>query len=236
MVAIPYMQSCAYLLPVALLSWSLLAHPAYLLSLLGHTDVPPGSLIRWANASDLHNEHCIVSTQAEACEDVKIHHSSSTAFIACGDAHARSFYYPPSGLHDAAGRPSDTWKEKLFTYDIKSKRTTELKLEGLEGDFISHGIDIVDVDSPDGLAQVHILAVNHARTGDSISIFNHVLGSNTAQLVKDVKHSGIRTANGVAATGPLSVFHDHHQGDPLIIVEVRSTSQTITHSQVELEY
>ena len=51
--------------------------------------------------------------------------------------------------------------------------------------------------------QIHIFAVNHARSGDSISIFSHSLGSDSVQLVKDVKHPGIKNANGVAAAGRL---------------------------------
>jgi arylesterase / paraoxonase len=51
--------------------------------------------------------------------------------------------------------------------------------------------------------QIYIFAVRHARGGDSISIFSHQLGSDTVKLVKDVKHSGIKTANSVAAVGPL---------------------------------
>jgi hypothetical protein len=51
--------------------------------------------------------------------------------------------------------------------------------------------------------QVHIFAVNHGRTGDSIEIFWHRLGSDSLTLVKSVRHGRIKTANGVAATGPL---------------------------------
>lgn len=138
-----------------------------------------------------------------ACEDVKIHFASGTAFAACGDPEARTSYYPPSGRHDASSRPADSWQEKLFKYDIESKTTTELRIEGLDGDFITHGLDILDVADEDGQQRIHIFAVNHARKGDSISIFRHILGSDSVQLLQDVRHTGIKTANGVAATGPL---------------------------------
>lgn len=51
--------------------------------------------------------------------------------------------------------------------------------------------------------QIRIFAVNHARDGDSIAIFDHKLGSDVVELVKNVKHPNIKTANGVVARGPL---------------------------------
>jgi len=141
--------------------------------------------------------------QADACEDLKIHFSSGTVFAACGNPEARTKWYPPSGRHNADDRAAETWQEKLFKYDIVTKKTTELKLEGLEGDFITHGLDIMDIEEEAGHPSIHIFAVNHARAGDRITILSHVLGSDSAQVIKEVKHKGVRNANGVAATGPL---------------------------------
>ena len=51
--------------------------------------------------------------------------------------------------------------------------------------------------------QIYIFAVNHGRPGDTIVIFSHKIGTDSVQVVKSVKHPNIKTANGVAAAGPL---------------------------------
>lgn len=59
--------------------------------------------------------------------------------------------------------------------------------------------------------KLHIFAVNHQRGGDSITIFSHILGTNTLKFVKDVKHKNLKTPNEVTAAGPYSFFisNDH---------------------------
>ncbi|KAL1967005.1 hypothetical protein VTN77DRAFT_3529 [Rasamsonia byssochlamydoides] len=83
-------------------------------------------------------------------------------------------------------------------------------IEGLEGDFVTHGIDIYNF--PDDSKKIHLFAVKHARDGDSIAIFSHVLGTDVLQLVRNVKHPNIKTANGVVATGLLDFYitNDHY--------------------------
>ncbi|KAK2792875.1 hypothetical protein FQN52_002553 [Onygenales sp. PD_12] len=166
------------------------------------------ALTRYSNHGPVNNQKCVVKYEANACEDVKIHFASSTAFIACGDPEGRSHWYPPSNARDAAGRSNETFREDLFKYDIKKGRTTKLRIEGLVGDFISHGIDVYGLEGED---KVHIFAVNHGRGGDSVVILSHQLGSDSVQVVKEVRHQGIKTANGVAANGPLDFFitNDH---------------------------
>ncbi|TFK47145.1 paraoxonase 2 [Heliocybe sulcata] len=177
---------------------------------IGKAKIDPASITRWANSSALNNQRCVVHREADACEDVKIHFPSSTAFVSCGDPEQRMQWYPCSGRHNARGRRENSFKEHLFKYDIKSKRTTKLRVLGLEGDFITHGIDIYSF--PDDPSKVHIFAVNHGRGGDTIVIFSHALGSDSVELVKNVRHPGIYNANGVAARGPLDFYitNDHH--------------------------
>lgn len=114
----------------------------YLPSLLGRTEIDYTRLLRWANSGPLNNQDCVVNRVADACEDSVIHYPSSTAFLACGNPSERSAWYPAAGAHNASGRTS--FRESLFKYDIKTGRTTELRIEGLEGDFVTHGIDLLE--------------------------------------------------------------------------------------------
>lgn len=67
--------------------------------------------------------------------------------------------------------------------------------------------------------QIHLFAVNHARKGESIVLFSHVLGSDTLTFIRDFSHPLIKTPNAVAATSLSSFFitNDHYfyGGGPL---------------------
>jgi len=65
----------------------------------GHVAIPPARLLRWADSADANNAHCASPASllreagggvADACEDVAIHHASSTAILACGHPRART--------------------------------------------------------------------------------------------------------------------------------------------------
>ncbi|KAL1862861.1 hypothetical protein VTK73DRAFT_6600 [Phialemonium thermophilum] len=179
---------------------------------IGRVHIDKSKLVRWADSPALNNGACVVDQTADACEDVVVHFASSTAFVACGDPRGRTYWYPPAGQRDAAGRAAvSSFREKLFKHDIKTGKTVELELRGVDGDFVTHGLDLWA--SPEDPTKVHLFAVRHARDGDSISIFSHTLGTDVAELVRDVKHANIRTANGVAAVGELYV--DPHPLSPL---------------------
>ncbi|KAH0833570.1 Pon2 [Fonsecaea pedrosoi] len=188
--------------------------------LVGRVEIDKTRLVRWENSSALNNHDCQVIKAANACEDVKIHFPSHTAFLSCGDPVERTHWYPCAGVRTVSLRAESSFREQLFKHDLETGQTTELQIKGLEGDFITHGIDIFPL--PEEASRIHIFAVNHARSGDSIAIFAHTLGSDEVELVKNVKHPNIKTANGVAATGPLDFFvtNDHYfAGGPLRTME-----------------
>lgn len=110
---------------------------------LRHTDRTE-ALTQWSNHSRLNSLNCKVHYETNACEDLSIHWPSSTAFIACGDPLERALWYPPSLAYNASGRSEESFREKLFKYDIKSKKTTRLRIDGLQGDFVNHGIDVYE--------------------------------------------------------------------------------------------
>ncbi|ERS97294.1 hypothetical protein HMPREF1624_06626 [Sporothrix schenckii ATCC 58251] len=179
----------------------------------GHMHIDKaGRLQQWAASRPLNNGACVVETAANACEDVVVHAASSTVFAACGDPRGRAHWYPPAGQRDARGRLAvgSSFRETLFKHDLQSGVTTELRIEGVEGDFVTHGVDIWS--SPDDPSTIHIFAVRHTRTGDSVSIFSHKLGTDTVVLVRDVRHPNIKTANGVAAVGLFEFYvtNDHY--------------------------
>ncbi|KAK5379193.1 hypothetical protein LTS13_004085 [Exophiala xenobiotica] len=193
-----------------LLSFLLYSQSASLWRLTGRVNIDKTRLVRWENSTALNSDNCKVYHEANACEDVKVHFASSTAFLACGDPLERTHWYPCAGVRTVERRAETSFREFLFKHDLKTGKTTELDIQGLEGDFITHGIDILPV--AENSSKIHIFAVNHARDGDSIAIFLHELGSNVVELVKNVRHPNIKTANGVAAIGPLEFYvtNDHY--------------------------
>ncbi|KAH8808639.1 paraoxonase 2 [Xylogone sp. PMI_703] len=195
---------------VLLFSAVLYNQSSYLWKLAGRVEIDKTRLIRWENSTQLNNDNCQVFDAANACEDVRIHSASQTAFLACGDPFERTHWYPPACVRTVSRRSKTSFREYLFKHELKTGRTTQLQIKGLEGDFVTHGIDIFQ--SLQDSSMIHIFAVNHAREGDSIAIFNHTMGSDVVELVKNVKHPNIKTANGVAATGLLEFYvtNDHY--------------------------
>lgn len=189
-----------YFIAIAAAVSLLSIYPPSLPNLVGRAHIDANKLLKWQHSSPINNKHCIVSRTANACEDVAIHYPSGTAFLACGDPLERTRWYPPSGPKDAGARSEASFREFLFSYDIVKGTTTQLKIEGLEGDFVTHGLDVYQ--GPDK-SVVHVFAVRHARDGDSIAVFSHQLGSDTVRLVKNVRHAAIRNANAVVAVGDL---------------------------------
>ncbi|KAK5050504.1 hypothetical protein LTR84_003785 [Exophiala bonariae] len=182
----------------------------FLWKLIGQANIDKSRLVKWENSEPLNNGNCQVIKEMNACEDVKIHYASNTAFLACGDPLERRNWYPCAGMRDSTKRSEASFRETLFKYDLISGKPTELQLHGLEGDFITHGIDIFS--TPGDPSKVHIFAVNHAREGDSILIFSHELGSDVVELESKVRHPNIKTANGVVATGSREFYvtNDHY--------------------------
>jgi arylesterase / paraoxonase len=122
--------------------------------LLGRVSIDKTRLVRWENSTQLNNHDCRVLSEVSACEDVKIHARSGTAFLACGDSVERTRWYPCAGVRDAHLRSEDSFREKLFKYDLQSGVTTELKIRGLVGDFITHGIDVYELpDDPETVSR-----------------------------------------------------------------------------------
>jgi len=160
------------------------------------------------NHEPLNNDKCWTNSVGQACEDVRIHHPSSEAFLACGYPETRNVFYPPLNRHDTAS--ATTYREYFLKYDIKTNTTIPLTIEGLDPshDLILHGIDLVD----DGSSRIHLFAVNHGRQGEAILLFSHVVGSNVLSFVREFKHPKIKTPNAVAATSLSSFFisNDHY--------------------------
>ncbi|KAF9890079.1 hypothetical protein FE257_006240 [Aspergillus nanangensis] len=229
--SVPGMEWRGYLYSAVLLALLATILPVSLIGgLIGKTQIDKKMLVRWADRMPLNNQNCVVSKVADACEDVAIHYATNTAFLACGYGKERALWHPGAGMRSAKLRSERSFRESLFKYDIRSGETVELIVVGLDGDFVTHGIDIFQLPNDENKVRflggllprkddctiihvltptlkIHIFAVRHAREGESVSIFEHELGSNVVRLIRDVKHPGIRTANGVAA---FYVTNDHY--------------------------
>lgn len=140
------MARTTFTLLLPLLAFFLYSQSAYLWKLAGRVEIDKTRLVRWENSTAVNSDRCEVIQTAHACEDVKIHHASSTAFLACGDPLERTHWYPCAGVRTLPLRSESSFREQLFKYDLKTGRTTELQLKGLQGDFITHGIEIYPLD------------------------------------------------------------------------------------------
>ncbi|KAI8932342.1 hypothetical protein NX059_010535 [Plenodomus lindquistii] len=184
------------------------AQQAFFDAIGGRVDPPAGSNLREYGA--LNNDRCWKQFDAEACEDVKIHEASSTAFLACGSLAQREIWYPPlERRNTSAPQP---YVEYFMKYDIERNVSMRMQIEGLpEGaDLVLHGFDLRQVEGDP--SEIQIFAVNHARQGELITIFNHTLGSDTLRFVKSYSHPAIKSPNQVTAAGPSSFFtgNDHY--------------------------
>ncbi|CAK7227289.1 hypothetical protein SCUCBS95973_006489 [Sporothrix curviconia] len=198
--------------------WCYLNFVTILEATAGRITIDPARLQRWENLPDVANGACVVDTVANACEDVNVHAASSTAFLACGDPAGRVQWFPSSRFQLASNRA--TFREQFFKFDLKTNTRTELKLDmnGLlpdDHDIVTHGLDIFPAgEKKDDKKNDKILvfAVNHARSGDAILIFEHTLGTDVLRLVREVRHPAIKSANSVAAIGPRSFYitNDHY--------------------------
>ncbi|KAH7074789.1 paraoxonase 2 [Paraphoma chrysanthemicola] len=144
-----------------------------------------------------------------ACEDVKFHYPTNTAFLACGNLTNRMEWYPAGGFF--APPKNKVYHEYFLKYDVDSNVTTRLSIENWnpEEDLVLHGLDIWQSEQKD---ELFVYAVNHKQSGESIALFSHTLGTNTLHLVKQYTHRLIRTPNQVTAAGPREFFitNDHY--------------------------
>ncbi|KAL1838485.1 hypothetical protein VTJ49DRAFT_2623 [Mycothermus thermophilus] len=160
------------------------------------------------------------------CEDLHYYAPSGTIFTACEDeANVRFRWFPPLANFDdpeLGGRSQGS----IHVIDPKTFTSRRLKLEGFEGPFVTHGIDVIpDPEAADGPA-VYIIAINHVPetqpSGEKgpyahsqLEIFHHVLGSSSAQHLRTVWHPLIRTPNDIFARNPNSIYvsNDHRYRD-----------------------
>ncbi|KAI1628209.1 paraoxonase 2 [Exophiala viscosa] len=163
-----------------------------------------------ASHGPLNNDKCWTNPVGQACEDVRIHHDSGVAFLACGYPETRSVFYPPLNLYDTVGASS--YREYFLKYDIKTNTTMPLMIDGLDAshDLILHGIELYIPKDDD--SKIYLFAVNHGRRGEEILLFSHILGSNTLTFERSFKHPKVKTPNAVAPIGLDSFFitNDHY--------------------------
>lgn len=150
---------------IPLIALAIYSQAGYLWKLVGQVDVDKARLVRWENSTALNNGDCKVVHAADACEDVKIHYPSQTAFLACGNPIERTHWYPCAGVRTVERRAESSFREQLFKYDLQTGKTTALELHGLEGDFVTHGIDILPVSEDSSkvpLSPSNILLISQA--------------------------------------------------------------------------
>ncbi|UNI21303.1 hypothetical protein JDV02_007304 [Purpureocillium takamizusanense] len=165
--------------------------------------------------------------QTTHCEDLHHHQASGLLFTACeNDATVRHRWFPPLTILDSPEVLTNATRGTLKVIDPKSLAVQALRLEGFDGPFVTHGIDVIDDPQRAPGEAVYIFAVNHVPNRDHfvkgnssapksrsvVEIFHHVLGSDSAQHLRSVWDALIDTPNDVYALSPTSFFvtNDHY--------------------------
>ncbi|OAL36341.1 hypothetical protein AYO20_04499 [Fonsecaea nubica] len=136
------------------LSGILYAYPYPVLNLYGGRATDAKIHTTWLHHGPVNNDKCWTNslstdgcicadhvrqttTVGQACEDVRIHHDSATAFLACGYPETREAFYPPMNRHDTES--AATYHEYFVKYDIKVRNVnhkqnpSSLTIPGAEG-------------------------------------------------------------------------------------------------------
>lgn len=168
------------------------------------------------------------------CEDVHLH--SGLLYTACEDSYTPRFsWFPGLGvLHDPLTASKS--RGSIHVIDPKTFKSKRLELEGFEGPFITHGIDVIA--DPEDKDSAYIFAVNHVpnpeylqhvvdgnkdafggnKAASQVEIFHHRIGSSTVKYVRSISHALIQTPNDIVALSPTSFYvtNDHHYREGLM--------------------
>ncbi|CAG8638074.1 15819_t:CDS:2 [Gigaspora rosea] len=128
------------------------------------------------------------------CEDIKIHHTSGLAYLACGDEEGRTQWWPPTAVrNNYSYQPRDTF----YVYNIETNKLTPLTLKNFadDEDFSLHGFGMYEDPSEHDI--IYFFVINHKRTGSVVELFKHKINSFELYHLKTFKHALIRNPNNV---------------------------------------
>ncbi|KAJ3342811.1 hypothetical protein HDU93_000941 [Gonapodya sp. JEL0774] len=151
---------------------------------------------------------CKVDPRVSGCEDMAIHHSSGTVFMACGDPTNRLKWFPPI-LPMCTDKNAAGNRDTPYKYDPETATLTPLKLKHYDGDLRLHGLSLYQEDEEPGKVWLHF--VNHRGSGSCVTMFKHFLGTDELDHVGTVCNDLIVSPNDVAATSRNSFYvtNDH---------------------------
>ncbi|KAI8872628.1 calcium-dependent phosphotriesterase [Ramicandelaber brevisporus] len=147
----------------------------------------------------------------EGCEDIDIHHSTGTMYLACGSQAERRRFFPPAGIVSKAYTAGH--KDAVFAFNPRTSVITRLELPVQTSEFRAHGIGVIE--DPEDPEAAIVMLVNHyspaeaaslaSRTGDNrtevtaIEIYRHVPNSGKHQLehLETIQHPLLRHANSI---------------------------------------
>ncbi|CAG8446033.1 10609_t:CDS:2, partial [Dentiscutata heterogama] len=130
--------------------------------------------------------------KVKLCEDIKIHHASGLAYLACGDEQSRkAISWPPPIDKNIPLRGA------FYVYNIKTDKLTPLILKNFadEEDFSLHGFGIYE--SPTEPNNLYFFIINHKRTGSVVELFKHKIDTFELNYLKTFKHNLIYNPNNV---------------------------------------
>ncbi|PKS12582.1 hypothetical protein jhhlp_000790 [Lomentospora prolificans] len=215
-----------------------------------------------------HLENTVIANAADfvkiedtaQCEDVHFHETSGLLFTACEDTVVpRSKWFPPLANFADPGVVGNA-QGSIHIIDPKTLKSKRLGIQGYDGPFVTHGIDIV-ADPKEPKDAIYIFAVNHvpnpeyvlaAKVGKAsqnaesipekshsrIELFHYVLGDSSVKHVRTISHPLIQTPNDIYAVSPSSIFvtndHFYREGHMRALEDVlfRAKWSTTVHLQI----
>ncbi|RKP24143.1 hypothetical protein SYNPS1DRAFT_30088 [Syncephalis pseudoplumigaleata] len=188
----------------------------------------------------LNTDRCnhVVHPRVEGCEDMVVDHAAGIVYMACGSVENRLRWWPPLDHHDRRNLTDE--QDPIFIYHLKTGKLEALPIAGFDGELHLHGIALWKP-GPDGLAATTpltaadppavLMLINHAYTGSTIEIFEHILpstpstsGVGVLRHVETVKDPLIHAPNSVHPVSRRSFYvtndHRFHRGALRMIEQV----------------
>lgn len=141
------------------------------------------------------NKSCRILDAVGACEDVVPDETTGLVYTASGKKEHRLRYCPPLGKYDL-NLEEPAYHDKVYLFDPKNEDFTQLKMPEnyTTSDYVAHGMAVRSFEP--GVNTLFL--INHQRTGSVVSIFKHVIGTDSLIHVHDIKNSYIWNPNSIA--------------------------------------
>lgn len=156
---------------------------------------PEQYIFERVNYPQVNHQNCRVLNGIGACEDVVPDETTGLVYTACGKKENRLRYCPPLGKFDS-GLDESVYHDKVYLFDPNKETFKQLKMPEnyTTPDYVAHGMALRSFEP--GVNTLYL--INHQRTGSIVSIFKHVIGTDSLIHFHDIKSSYIWNPNSIA--------------------------------------